>query len=100
MSVLFFGVGAAKAGTTWLHRQLSEHPECHFRTIKELHYFSAIEKGKLGDELTKHRDQQKAMLDQIAYTGQTVGAAKSQRLADRAAWMHCLLYTSPSPRDA
>ena len=34
--VLMFGVGAAKSGTSWLHRYLDEHPECHFRAIKEL----------------------------------------------------------------
>ncbi len=33
-------VGATKAGTTWLHDQLSAHPECYLRTIKEYHYFS------------------------------------------------------------
>jgi hypothetical protein len=31
--------GAAKSGTTWAYRQLRAHPECHFRSIKELHYF-------------------------------------------------------------
>ena len=90
MSVLFFCVGAAKAGTSWLHKQLSAHPECHFRAIKELHYFNAIEIGKLPDELKKHRDQQKAMLDQMAYTAKPVGQGKSMRLADRAAWMDVL----------
>ena len=35
----FFGVGAQKAGTTWLHRYLSKHPDVHFRSIKELRYF-------------------------------------------------------------
>ncbi|MEM8803647.1 MAG: hypothetical protein AAGF55_14030 [Pseudomonadota bacterium] len=90
MSVLFFCVGAAKAGTSWLHKQLSAHPECHFRAIKELHYFDALEKNKLADELIKHRDQQKAMLDQIAYTAKPVGQAKSMRLADRAAWIDVL----------
>ena len=90
MSVLFFCVGAAKAGTSWLHKQLSAHPECHFRAIKELHYFDALEKGQLADELKKHSDQQKAMLDQIAYTAKPVGQGKSKRLADRAAWMDVL----------
>ena len=33
-------VGATKAGTTWLHHQLSAHPDCYFRSIKEYHYFS------------------------------------------------------------
>ncbi len=90
MSVVFFCIGAAKAGTTWLHRQLSDHPDCHFRTIKELHYFDALENGKLADELIKHRDQQKALLDRLATRGQAPGAEQSTRLADRAAWMDVL----------
>jgi Sulfotransferase family len=32
-------VGATKSGTSWLYRHLAKHPDCHFRTIKELHYF-------------------------------------------------------------
>ncbi|HUG60462.1 MAG TPA: sulfotransferase, partial [Methylomirabilota bacterium] len=33
------GVGAQKAGTTWLHQYLDEHPEVFMSPIKELHYF-------------------------------------------------------------
>ncbi len=36
---VLFGVGATKAGTSWLHDYLSGHPDCHFRAVKELHYF-------------------------------------------------------------
>ncbi|RVT83946.1 sulfotransferase [Rhodobacteraceae bacterium CCMM004] len=39
---LVLGVGATKAGSSWLHRFLSDHPECHFRGIKEVHYFDAV----------------------------------------------------------
>ncbi|HHB80810.1 MAG TPA: sulfotransferase [Aliiroseovarius sp.] len=44
-AVVAYGIGATKAGTSWLHRYLSSHPECHFRAIKELHYFDAVERG-------------------------------------------------------
>lgn len=37
------GVGATKAGTSWLYRYLAGHPDCHLRSIKELHYFDMIE---------------------------------------------------------
>lgn len=40
---LVFGLGATKAGTSWLHDHLAGHPDCHFRTIKELHYFGLAE---------------------------------------------------------
>lgn len=42
---ILFGVGATKAGTSWLHEWLSGHPECHLRSVKELHYFDTLERG-------------------------------------------------------
>jgi hypothetical protein len=40
---LLYCVGATKSGTSWLHRYISNHPECHMRGLKELHYFDAVE---------------------------------------------------------
>lgn len=42
---MLFCVGATKAGTTWFYRHLAHHPDCHLRTIKELHYFDMLETG-------------------------------------------------------
>lgn len=36
---LFLGVGAMKAGTTWLYAVLARHPALHFAMEKEIHYF-------------------------------------------------------------
>lgn len=36
---LFLGIGAMKAGTTWLYAVLDRHPQLHFTPEKELHYF-------------------------------------------------------------
>ena len=69
MSVLFFCVGAAKAGTSWLYSQLAAHPECHFRAIKELHYFDAIDGEALERELHKHQRQQARILNNVAAKG-------------------------------
>ena len=44
-SVVMVGLGATKAGTTWLYDALVEHPNVHLRTVKELHYFDAIDEG-------------------------------------------------------
>ena len=38
----FLGVGAQKAGTTWLHDQLRLHPEIALPRLKELHYFDSV----------------------------------------------------------
>lgn len=37
---LYLNVGAMKAGTTWLYRQLEQHPDIIFSPEKELHYLS------------------------------------------------------------
>lgn len=36
------GVGAQKAGTTWLHEFLRHHPDCAIGPIKELHAFPTL----------------------------------------------------------
>lgn len=38
----FVGIGAAKAGTSWITEYLSRHPEVAFSPIKELHFFDAM----------------------------------------------------------
>lgn len=39
---LFIGIGAQKAGTTWVGKYLSDHAQVGFSPIKELHYFDAM----------------------------------------------------------
>lgn len=50
-------VGAAKAGTSWLYRYLHDHPECHLRSIKELHYFDTFNDGARDKQLEVFRRQ-------------------------------------------
>lgn len=38
----FLGIGAQKAGTTWLHANLGDHPDLWLPPIKELHYFDEL----------------------------------------------------------
>ena len=38
----FVGIGAQKAGTTWLYRNLVRHPEVWLPPVKELHYFDRL----------------------------------------------------------
>lgn len=90
MSIVFFCVGAAKAGTSWLHRQLQGHPECHFRAIKELHYFNAIDGGFLKREFRKHQSWQEDLLMRVAKNGGAATTDQSKRLTDRAAWLDVL----------
>jgi hypothetical protein len=42
----FLGVGAQKAGTTWLSYYLREHPDVYFSPIKEMHFWG----NRTGDD--------------------------------------------------
>jgi len=79
-------VGATKAGTSWLYEHLAAHPDCHLRTVKELHYFDTPDSG-LG------RMQRRSNLAEIArLEGRLpqVDAGQQRhihrRIADMAAW--------------
>jgi Sulfotransferase family len=37
----FLGIGAPRAGTTWLHANLGKHPEIWLTPVKEVHYFDS-----------------------------------------------------------
>jgi hypothetical protein len=39
----FLVIGAQRAGTTWLHRVLSQHPRLWLPPVKELHYFDKLD---------------------------------------------------------
>ncbi len=39
----FLVIGAQRAGTTWLHRVLRQHPHLWLPPVKELHYFDRLE---------------------------------------------------------
>src|SRR5438270_6290785 len=38
----FLCIGAQKAGTSWLYRQLTEHPDFWMPPVKGLHYFNLL----------------------------------------------------------
>lgn len=40
--LFFLGIGAAKAGTSWLGQYLTSHPDVTMSPVKELHYFDAV----------------------------------------------------------
>jgi hypothetical protein len=47
---LVYCIGATKAGTGWVYQYLRAHPECHMRTLKELHFFDTLEFGLTGSD--------------------------------------------------
>lgn len=68
-ATLMYGIGATKAGTSWLYRYLAAHPDCAMPTPKELHFFDTLEFGprKLQQKMLARRiaegdEDQKAQL--------------------------------------
>ncbi|WP_198670421.1 sulfotransferase [Oceanicella sp. SM1341] len=41
-ATLLYGIGAQKAGTTWLHDWFATNPAVHVSPVKEVHYFDAL----------------------------------------------------------
>lgn len=89
-TTVLFCVGATKAGTGWLYEHLAAHPECHFRSIKELHYFSALENGTLAREITKHQDRQAVLAKRVKAAGRRKILGEALRLQDRTEWLKVL----------
>ncbi|MGR9106202.1 MAG: sulfotransferase family protein [Gammaproteobacteria bacterium] len=48
----FLGIGAQKAGTTWLYRHLANHPKIHFPQGKELHFWDWIQAGRRPEKVS------------------------------------------------
>ena len=84
------GLGATKAGTSWLYDYLAGHPECHFRSIKELHYFSMITPQHFETALAATRKTIAGVEAQIVRAGNDRKPYLRQRLADLADWMQVL----------
>lgn len=79
-----FCVGATKAGTTWLHDQLSAHPDCHLRTIKEYHYFSTHSDPQWAKMIG---DTHSEIAELAALPIAEVSAFEARRLDDLRAWL-------------
>ena len=79
-------VGATKAGTSWTYRQLRAHPECHFRSIKELHYFDMTRTAHF-DQAGERLSARISALEAEIKTGAPADlAGKAERLGDLWDW--------------
>lgn len=81
--VFMFCVGATKAGTSWVHRQLRMHPECYIRTIKEYHYFT-LNDPKHWEKRLGELTAELAELSSISPADRTL--YHSERLSDITEW--------------
>ncbi|MDF0599221.1 sulfotransferase [Psychromarinibacter sp. C21-152] len=83
---LMFCLGATKAGTSWLHAQLARHPECHLRTLKELHYFDSVETGRLETKRAEIEGMIRTLLRRMVTADEAKRVELNRRIEDRAAW--------------
>ena len=86
---ILFCVGAAKAGTSWLHGYLAGHPDCHFRVIKELHYFDALDTGKRDRPIDQHRTLRDGFRARLAKSQGDADRLRRQ-IDDRGDWLRVL----------
>ncbi|MFD1508548.1 glycosyltransferase 61 family protein [Lacimonas salitolerans] len=66
---LAYGIGAQKAGTSWLFECLSQSADCHNLPTKELHYFDVLnhkgEAGHVTDRLARLRRNIETLTDGV-----------------------------------
>ncbi|MBD3678119.1 MAG: sulfotransferase [Rhodobacteraceae bacterium] len=86
MTTLLFCVGATKAGTSWLHRFLSDHPQCHLRAIKELHYFDALDFGGAEGQLKRLARERERFEGQMPTAQGPRVLNLARQVADRLEW--------------
>jgi hypothetical protein len=65
----FICIGAQKAGTTWLYRQLASHPDFWMPPRKELHYFNERGHAPAKSTLRNHDARDLLFLDRLRRLG-------------------------------
>jgi Sulfotransferase family len=81
-----FCLGATKAGTSWLYQHLLAHPECHLRTIKELHYFNMAVPRGFDAALKSNAHHIDVMAHRLSNAPAERQAIVGRRLADLQDW--------------
>ncbi|MCA1776401.1 MAG: sulfotransferase [Loktanella sp.] len=59
--IILYGMGATKAGTSWLYRHLHDHPEVAMRAVKEAHYWDTFAPQRRVDQLHAFGNRLKEM---------------------------------------
>lgn len=92
-----YGVGAVKAGTSWLYSYLEGHPECAMPPFKELRYFYILESGYFDGQIKLTRNLVQEIKHSIE-TGKTKDVpAAQQRLNKTRRWLKVLQLRAEAP---
>ncbi len=92
-----YGVGAVKAGTSWLYSYLEGHPECAMPPFKELRYFYVLESGYYDGQIKMTRNLVQE-LKQSLETGKAKDVqATKLRLNKTRHWLKVLQLRAEAP---
>lgn len=75
--LMLFCIGAQKAGTTWVHRMLSDHPDVVFPPLKETHIFSGRFVPSLRPLLDRSIDEVRRIAERLG--GETEAGQSTRR---------------------
>ena len=87
---LLFSIGATKAGTSWLFDYLEGHPECHVRSLKELHYFDTLDNDRLPKQIMAGERGLARMQRRVTRDPNKNQEYRSRNIADREEWLSVL----------
>ncbi len=82
----FIGIGAQKAGTSWLHHNLAKHPQIWMPPLKEIHYFDHEPPSlvtRMFSEKNHHRAARHYCLNELGHYFRGRGDARRLRWAAR-----------------
>ena len=95
---LLYGVGATKAGTTWLYRYLHDHPECAMPAVKEAHYWDTFDADALEKQLVFLRVRLREMREAKKAAADASRLWQVENLNRRISEMKGLVSTLEGPR--
>ncbi len=96
-AVLMYGIGAVKAGTSWLFSYLEGHPECAMPPIKELKYFYILESGYYGGQIKLTRNLVQELKQKLEDGKAKDVQAVKQRLNKARHWLKVLNLREEAP---
>lgn len=95
--ILMYGVGAVKAGTSWLYSYLEGHPECAMPPFKELKYFYILESGYFDGQIKLTRNLVQELKQKLEDGKAKNVPAVKQRLNKARHWLKVLNLRAEAP---
>lgn len=92
-----YGVGAVKAGTSWLYSYLEGHPECAMPPFKELRYFYILESGYFDGQIKLTRNLVQELKQSIENGTARNESATKLRLNKTRHWLKVLQLRAEAP---